>query len=715
MEIAASAGAASASDVTAVDVDDGSCEADAADEDLCGADVADGNGADWPPLAVGMWSQLLRCQSQVLHRITRRSSARRTIAPIFELARESLNCIAVGAELKSDRSQLVHHLSQDNVPAEVMRHGKFRVVNEGCSVGALSIAASHMLIVTDLDDNPGVIGPELQDLLLAQGITATWSVPIVDEAGSALGALTLYFDKSTHASAENLQLLEWLADLTYHVVVYSHTREAKRVSDERFAVLVDSIPGVVYQRIVTPDGQIRYTYISNAAEDLFGVPPHEILADPNALFDCHGEGYREDFRERLIKASRDLKIWDVEATIVKRNGERKYTHAIAKPLEQADGTVVWNGVILDATRIKEAEMRAAAAEVQTREAIVENLNHGLVLFDANGHLVIANSRLKSYYPELTDIAVPGTTLNAFLDEERERDLVGDGEEIVHEDDDETSGRSQERQLRNGNWLLVQQHQAAGGETVILYTEITKLKEREMDLAKSNRELQDFASIASHDLQEPLRKIEAFGDRLRTRCADQLGEQGQFYLDRMQNASGRMRTLINDLLTYSRVTTKARPFEECSLQKIISEVLGDLQLPLEETGAEVEIGEIPIIEADGLQMRQLFQNLISNSLKYRKSDVPPHVVISANLPTDTRRAVCEIRVTDNGVGFEMTYAERIFAIFQRLHNHQEISGTGIGLATCRKIVERHRGTIRAESVPDEGSTFIVRLPMSHTES
>jgi len=238
------------------------------------------------------------------------------------------------------------------------------------------------------------------------------------------------------------------------------------------------------------------------------------------------------------------------------------------------------------------------------------------------------------------------------------------------------------------------------------------------LERSNKELQDFASVASHDLQEPLRKIHAFSDRLRSRCAPALDDAGRDYLDRIQNAAGRMHTLINDLLTYARVATKAQPFVPADLVSITREVVSDLEARIEQVNGRVEVGELPSVEADPLQVRQLMQNLIGNSLKYHRPDVPPVVSICSHHLTEcaspTQNApsglYCQILVEDNGIGFDEIYAEKIFTIFQRLHGRTEYEGTGVGLAVCRKIVERHGGTITARSTPGKGSTFTVTLPI-----
>jgi PAS domain S-box-containing protein len=240
-----------------------------------------------------------------------------------------------------------------------------------------------------------------------------------------------------------------------------------------------------------------------------------------------------------------------------------------------------------------------------------------------------------------------------------------------------------------------------------------------ELARSNQELEQFAYIASHDLQEPLRKIEAFGDRLKRKYDTTLDEQGHDYLARMQNAAGRMRTLIQDLLAFSRVTTQTRGFAPLSLSTLLQEVLGDLEIRIQETHAQVMVGDLPTLEADTLQMRQLFQNLIGNALKFQQPGMPPIVSIQCNQETslepDSAPSFCHITVADNGIGFDEKYLDRIFKVFQRLHGRNEYEGTGIGLAVCAKIVERHGGQLTAQSTPNQGATFIISLPLQQPKT
>lgn len=249
------------------------------------------------------------------------------------------------------------------------------------------------------------------------------------------------------------------------------------------------------------------------------------------------------------------------------------------------------------------------------------------------------------------------------------------------------------------------------QALALKNEIEERAKIEEELKRSNQDLQDFASIASHDLQEPLRKVIMFGDRLNAQFSEQMNEKALGYLGRMSDAASRMQTLINELLQFSRVGSKAKPFKATNLEKIIQEVLSDLEGRLNRSQAKIIIEDLPTIEADEVQMRQLFQNLIGNALKFHKKNVSPVVSVRGHVNGSD---VCEIMVCDNGIGLDEQYAARIFKPFERLHGRSEYEGTGMGLAICRKIVKRHGGVIAVKSQPDEGCEFSVTLPLKQVK-
>jgi len=256
-------------------------------------------------------------------------------------------------------------------------------------------------------------------------------------------------------------------------------------------------------------------------------------------------------------------------------------------------------------------------------------------------------------------------------------------------------------------------------------DITELRSREDDLRKkveelnrSNKELEEFAYVASHDMQEPLRKITTFSGRLEEKYKDALTGDGAMYLERMVASAENMRLLINNLLEFSRISKSTQPFSSVNLNFVLHQVKNDLELIIEETGTTVISPILPVVDGLMSQMKQLFMNLISNAIKFHKQYTRPAITIETNVIDDAERAQYElpegttyhkIQFTDNGIGFEREYATRIFQIFQRLHGKSEYPGSGIGLAICKKIVEHHHGIIYADNIPDVGARFTFILP------
>ncbi len=242
----------------------------------------------------------------------------------------------------------------------------------------------------------------------------------------------------------------------------------------------------------------------------------------------------------------------------------------------------------------------------------------------------------------------------------------------------------------------------------------QLLETNNELTRSNKELENFAYVASHDLQEPLRKIRAFGDILKKRYSTNLPEQASEYIERMQKASYRMQKLIDDLLSYSRVSRTPKLNEPVDLNELVEEVMDDLEETIRIKNAVVKYVDLPKIMGDHRQLKQLFQNLISNGIKFHKPDLAPIVEIKQQLLKEVETKTnngqnLELRFSDNGIGFDEQYHDKIFTIFQRLHGRSAYEGTGIGLAICKKIVENHGGKLYAQSEPGTGSEFVVILP------
>lgn len=481
---------------------------------------------------------------------------------------------------------------------------------------------------------------------------------------------------------------------------------------------------------------LRFTYVSSRFEEITGISPdtvigHTLLEIAKAdLKDPQWQRYLEDFL-----AQRPFREFAFQTTLP--SGEVRHFRVNGKPFFDSKGAFLgYRGTGRDVT-----ESEQTSGDLYTVKARLEHLLNTspamIYSFKATGNheATFASNNIKSrlgHEPE-EFLADPAFWTNHVHPEDIER-LFADMDKLF-----KTGHHVQEYRFRHKaggyRWMrdeLVLVEDADGNplEVVGYWVDITDRKRAEEAvqeyaerLERSNRELQDFAYVASHDLQEPLRKIEAFGDRLKVKYSDSLGEDGQMYLERMQSAAKRMRSLINALLSYSRVTTKAQPFEPLDLTAVAKDAVSDLQVRIESAKARVEIGDMPTIDADRTQFHQLLLNLIGNSLKFCREDRTPVVTVSAEICgrdgahahlADPEDVWCKISIADNGIGFDPKYVDKIFNMFQRLHGRGEYEGTGIGLATCRKIVERHGGTITAKTVPGEGATFIVLVPAKHTE-
>ncbi len=391
-------------------------------------------------------------------------------------------------------------------------------------------------------------------------------------------------------------------------------------------------------------------------------------------------------------------------------------------------------ILRDVTARRRAE-EALATEHNLLLSIIDTIPDHVYVKDLAGRFILDNIAHRELHGPKTDGSTTGRTVHDYyLPDEAAR--FDEDDRLVIETGEPIMNREQQVPPVNGrdSWIGITKVPLRDpiGRVIGLVGISADISDRKAaeetlwsfasQLERSNAELQNFASVASHDLQEPLRKIQAFGDRLRVKCGDALSAQGLDYLDRMQSAAQRMQVLIQDLLKLSRVTSRAQPFEECNLNEIVAAVLTDLELVIEQTGAEVEVNELPAIQADPLQMRQLFQNLISNALKFQRPGDLPRVVVEGRIFQMKERKspgalageqICKLVVRDNGIGFDSKFAEQIFVVFQRLHSRAEYEGTGIGLAICRKITDRHGGTIVAKSAEGQGAAFIVTLPVTQS--
>ena len=561
-------------------------------------------------------------------------------------------------------------------------------------------------------------------MLLACGLMAFFLMHTIGDLVAWLGRVAIYLggiafliaqlDALTTARLKKVAVGEVWADLFRRPL-------------ELYTALLETVSDAV----LSLDGKGRVMLWNPAAEKMFGYRSDEVIGS-NLADILVPERYAEPFARsfELSTWKRDpeaLGPFEVEA---KTRSGRLIDVEVSMSRRRIPGQVIHTMVIRDVTRRKETDKSLRRSESLYR-AIARNFPNGAVyVFDRDLRFQVAEGQnliLLGYSREQLE----GKTIWESLDEETLRIVepryrrVLAGERLTYET------RFRERiMLSHYTPFRDEAGEVMGG--LVVAVDITDRKQAEDALRKSqeelralneslearihertarlellNKELQDFAFVASHDLQEPLRKIQAFGDLVIRRFHDSLSEEGRDYLSRMRAAAARMQMLLDSLLSYSRVTTKALPFGEANLAKILHEVLSDLEQEIRDAGASVEFTDLPVIQADATQMGHLLRNLVTNAMKFHPPGQAPRVRLDYRLEEDGNWI--ELRVHDQGVGFEEKYLDRIFLPFQQLHRKDEYPGVGIGLAICKKIVDRHGGTITARSAPGKGSTFIVRLP------
>ena len=444
----------------------------------------------------------------------------------------------------------------------------------------------------------------------------------------------------------------------------------------------------------------------------FGYSQEYVTGRDTEFLHTNRDAY-EEFGRRMIAALDKEGVFRTEFQMRRKDGSVFPTeHIVTDLLDDTGERIAIVGTIRDITPRKNAE--AALVESERKfHAIFESTLDTIVIADSHGRFKDVNPVASGLFGLKREELI-GRSIREFSVSDFNFDRawavflkkgVARGELRVTR----TDGSVREVEFCAVAGFYPEHHLA-------VLRDITRRKQAEEELKSyatrlelSNQALQDFASIAAHDMKEPLRKVIAFGNMLKQKYGDSLEQSGNDYLNRMLNATERMQSLLTGLLDYSRVATKAEPFKEVDLSDLIGEVLSDLEVRIARTGGEVHVGKLPVISADPTQMRQLFQNLIGNALKFHSEGEKP--VISVKKAA-SRKGYVRIVVEDSGIGFEEQHLERIFAPFQRLHGKSsQYEGTGMGLAICKKIVERHGGSITARSVPGRGASFIINLPVS----
>ena len=485
--------------------------------------------------------------------------------------------------------------------------------------------------------------------------------------------------------------------ITYKELAFQNEEKEKRAAEliiankelkkaeEQFRLVVESAPNAIV--LINNEGFI--TLVNNQTENLFGYERKELIGNKLEIliperFSMQHPGHRNIFfkktQTRAMGAGRDL-------FAMKKNGTEVQVEIGLNPIETAQGQMVLASII----DITERKIQEANLKKQIKELAFQNEEKE----KRAAELSIANKEL------------------AFQNEEKEKraaELVIANKELAFQ--------NEEKEKRAAELIIANKELAFQNE---------EKEKRAAELIIANKELQAFAYVSSHDLQEPLRKIQTFATVILEKENKNLSDNGKDYFHRMQSAAGRMRQLIEDLLAYSRINTNERKFEKTDLNIIIEEVKTELKDTIQEKHAIIEVIELCPANIIPFQFGQLMHNLISNALKFSNPDIPPRIIIKSRIVKGSKsinarlndkvgqeklspeKKYCHITVKDNGIGFEPHFRERIFEVFQKLHNKEVYEGTGIGLAIVKKIVENHNGIIIATSELKKGAKFDIYIP------
>ncbi len=507
-----------------------------------------------------------------------------------------------------------------------------------------------------------------------------------------------------------------------------HSEAIRRVED-RYLKIVEEVQD--YAIILLNNEGIIQNW-NRGAESLKGYSSNEIIGKSFSLF------YPESDRlsrlpQKLLQEAIDMGRVSHYGWRLRKDGSTFWANVVITSLHDDEGEVIgFLKVTRDLTEqlIAQQQLNLRMEELRKSEEryhqmIDEVEDYAIILLDPDGKIQNWNKgaeKIKGYSSE---------------------EIIGKSFELFYSADDTKheipKGLLREARL-NGKathegWRVRKDGTRFWGSTVITalhdddnqiigYSKVTRdLTERKIaedtlksyaeKLEQNNAELEQFAYVASHDLKEPLRKIITFGDLLEANSASSMSDKNRDYITRMQSAAKRMMNLIEDLLSFSKINRQNEGYEVVDLNEIITQVVHDMDTSRYAHKPSIRVGKLPKIVARKSQMGQLFQNLISNSLKFNDKQ-NPEVLISAELSASDQVPSTTIRVKDNGIGFEELYKKKIFDIFQRLHGRSEYTGSGIGLAICKKIVESHGGRIAAESEPGLGATFFITLPLGNDQ-
>ncbi|HEY0972820.1 MAG TPA: PAS domain S-box protein [Gemmatimonadales bacterium] len=485
----------------------------------------------------------------------------------------------------------------------------------------------------------------------------------------------------------------------------------------------EGVVALAADAIVATDAEQRIVLFNRGAEETFGYSADEVIGRPldvllpERLAATHRERDVPRFARSAVASRRMAERSDV---VGRRKSGEEFPAEVTIASMEVDGEVRFAAILRDVSTRERAQRALRESEDLFRTAMRAS-PIGMALRGLDGSWIAVNRALAGIVGYTEEELLRLSVRDISHADDLELDMVYAREMLAG-----TRGPySREKRYvhKDGHvvWILlsVTLVRSVSGEPRFFIAQMNDISDRKRaeellaqqreELAASNAELEQFAYVASHDLQEPLRIVASYTQLLAKRYEGKLDEKADRWIGYAVDAARRMQALINDLLALSRVGTHGRSFEPTDCSAVLARAMGSIATAISESGARITSDPLPVAPADAGQLQQLFQNLVGNAIKFRRPEVSPEVHVAARLQTTDGRDEWLLSVSDNGIGLEPEYAEQVFVMFQRLHAQEEYPGTGMGLAICRKIVERHGGRIWVESTPGAGATFHFTLP------
>jgi PAS domain S-box-containing protein len=535
---------------------------------------------------------------------------------------------------------------------------------------------------------------------------------LVEESLSGKEQRTRLYFKVTYdpiCDADDNNRIIGVAVMTIDITERKHAEELLRESEEKYRLIAESSDDWVYW--LTPERKLRYN--SPSCEKVTGYSLTDFKNNPNLFIEIIHPDDNAIVEKHYRIIQEETGLHDLEYRIITKTGKTRWISHSCKPVYDQEGRYAGrSGNNRNVTERKKAEQALYESEESFR-AVTENANDAIIVILGNGLHVFANRRASEItgysFKEMATIGLKGYAHPdelPMLNEHIKKRLAG--EDVPNQYETvivNKQGKAVPIEITAAKSLWQGQP-----SDIVVIRDITERKHSQealqksiVDLKRSNEELEQFAYVASHDLQEPLRMVSSYTQLIERRYRDKLDQDANDFINFAVDGANRMQRLINDLLDYSRVTTRGRKFEPVDVSSIIGQVFIYLQNRIEETHAIITQDDLPMINADEIQIQRLFQNLIDNAIKFRGKETP-HVNISSYRENN----FYVFTVSDNGLGIDQQYSDKIFQIFQRLNTSREYPGTGIGLAICKRIVERHGGKIWFESELGKGTKFFFTI-------